>query len=325
MEFELREEKKFKMGETFGIEAPDWVDKATGKTHPRTVTGFASPGRFTPEADPNYIFPKEETRIILASLEFKDRTLLVGPTGCGKSTIIQQIAARLNYNVIKIAFDGNVERQHLVGQWLLKGKRKDEDIMEWVDGMLTFGMKEPGTIILLDEWDTLSPDAGFVLQSPLDKNDGTLLLLENHNQIIKLHPQNAIMATANTNGQGDDTGSYLAGTKVQNFAQLNRFGTTILMNYLEKEHEVKMLESTFKCSNEDATKYVDIVNEFRKSNERGEMSVPVSTRDLRNWFFKFRVLGKPILAARYSFINRMTKEDRIAAEQILQRYFGSDK
>ncbi len=330
---ENRETKEFVISTTFGVtEDPAKLLKnedgspmldEKGNQKLRTCLGFAEPGPLTPAIDPNYVFPKEELSIILMSMFDKDRLLMVGPSGVGKSTIIEQVAARLNYNIVKLAFDGNLERKDLVGQWVIKGKSKDEDIMQFIEGTLVYGMRLPGTIILLDEWDTISPECAFVLQRVLDKNDGRLLLLEKNNELIGLHPQNCIVATANTNGQGDDTGNYTAGTKIQNFSQLNRFNTTILMDYLPKEQEVKIIQTAFNMSDARANSLVTAMNSLREANNKGEISVPVTTRDLKNWARKIQLMKNPFLSAKYTFSNRMSREDRVATEGILQHHFGN--
>lgn len=321
-----RTETKFGIRATFGIDLgfeKDQNDKplkdAQGKPIPkeREVVGFLEPGPETPAIDPGYVFPPEETKALLLGLEVKDRVLLIGETGTGKSSLIEQVAARLNYNVVKINFDGAITRQDLVGEWVVKGKE-----MEFQYGILPLAFNMPGTIILLDEWDTISGDCSFVLQRPLQKDDGKLLILEKGGELIDLHAQNAIVATANTNGQGDDTGLYSHGTKVQNYSQLNRFGMTIRMNYLPPEQESEMLAKRFPDLTEaECVTLVKAVGQIREAYQNGELSAPLSPRDLINWAHKYICMGCPIRSAKYCFLNRMSEEDHVAAEQILKRSF----
>lgn len=323
---EQRVTQKFGIRETFGIDIGYEEDQngnpvkdANGNPVPkeRKVNGFAEPGPETPAIDPGYIFPPEETKILLLGLELKDRILLVGETGTGKTSLIEQVAARLNYNVVKINFDGAVTRQDLIGEWVVKGRE-----MEFQYGILPHAFSMPGTIVILDEWDTISGECAFVLQRPLQKDDGKLLVLENGGELIPLHPQNAIIATANTCGQGDETGLYAHGTKVQNYSQLNRFGLTIKMQYLDAEKESEMLQKRHPDLTEDECQMlVKAVNLVREGYVSGELSAPLSPRDLINWADKYIRVGDPIRAAKYCFLNRMPEEDAVAAEQLIQRSF----
>ena len=244
-----RTKKEFGIRATFGIDLGYEEDDkgkplldANGERVPkeRGVTGFEERTEWVPDIDPSYVFPPEETKVLLLGLEFKDRVLLVGETGTGKTSLIEQVCARLNYQVVKINFDGAVTRQDLVGEWVIKGRE-----MEFQYGILVHAFRMPGTVIILDEWDTISGECAFVLQRPLQKDDGKILIMETGGELQPLHPDNAIVATANTCGQGDDTGLYSHGTKVQNYSQLNRFGLTIRMKYLDAAKEQEMLKSRF--------------------------------------------------------------------------------
>jgi cobaltochelatase CobS len=330
---ELREEKKFGIHATFGIDlgfeeddTGTQVKDANGKPVPkeRDVTGFAEPGPETPKIDPGYVFPAEETKVLLLGLELKDRILLSGHTGTGKTSLVEQIAARLNYNVVKINFDGDISRADLIGEpRIIPNPEGSGSITDFQDGILPWAYTLAGTIIVLDEWDAISGECAFVLQRPLQKDDGKLLILEDGGRLLPMHPQNAIIATANTTGQGDETGLYSHGTRVQNYAQLNRFGLCIKMKYLDAEHEVKMLQ--LRCpdlSEPECQTLVRAVGQVREAYMNGELSAPLSPRDLINWGDKYVRMGDPIRAAKYCFLNRMPEEDHVAAEQIIQRSFA---
>ena len=324
-----RAKKQFGIREMFGLDLGYEEDQngkpikdKSGKKVPkeRQVTGFAEPTQWTPKIDPAHVFPLEETKALLLALELKDRILLVGETGTGKTTLLEQVAARLNYSVVKINFDGAVTRQDLVGEWIIKGKE-----MQFQYGVLVHAFKMPGTIIILDEWDTISGECAFVLQRPLDKNDGKILLMETGGELIPMHPDNVMAATANTTGQGDDTGLYAHGTKVQNYSQLNRFGMTIRMEYLRPEKEMQMLQSRHpNLKKEEAQALVKAITQVREGYVRGELSVPLSPRDLINWADKYLRMGDPIRAATYCFLNRMPPEDAQVTEQLIQRSFEGE-
>lgn len=321
-----RETRQFGICELFGLNFGNEFDASgvdTGKPIEHYVAGYKTPGPNTPKLDPNYVFPPEETKVILMGLENKDRMLLVGPSGVGKTSILEQIAARLNYNVIRINFDGGVSRQDLVGEWVVKNKET-----EFQYGILPLAFRMPGTIIVLDEWDTLSGDCSFVLQRPLEKSDGKLMLLENGGELIELHPSNVICATANTCGQGDSSGLYAHGTKIQNFSQINRFGLTIRMKYLDQDKEANMLFNRFGANDgltmEECQKLVQVSDQIRNAFLNDQISVPVTPRDTINWAEKYLIMVKPVLSAKYAFVNRMVDTDALVVSQILQRAFPPD-
>ncbi len=292
---------------------------AKGKKIPkeREVTAFVEPHEFTPKIDPNYVFPAEETKAILLGIEVKDRLLLVGHTGTGKSSLLQQVAARLNYAVFRVNFDGAVSRQDLIGEWIIKG-----NVMEFQYGILPKAFQTPGAIIILDEWDAISGECAFVLQRPLEKDDGRLLLMETGGELIDLHEDNVIAATANTTGQGDETGLYAHGTKVQNYAQLNRFTMTIKLEYMAPDQEkVMLMKRVPQLSAEEATALTKAIHLVREAHANNEISAPLSPRDLINWGEKYVKMGDPMRAAKYCFLNRMAPEDAQTVEGLIQRVF----
>lgn len=312
-----REKKTYSRNKTFGLDLKDDVE----------IEGFDQPTRYTPPIDPGYIFPKDETRVLLLGVVNRDRTLLVGHTGTGKTSLVEQVAARLNFSVFKISFDACLTRNDLVGEWVVK-----KGDMTYQRGILPVAMTTPGTIIILDEWDTINADTSFVIQRLLQREDGKLMLLEKGAdddgdiEIIELHSDNVIVATANTCGQGDETGLYAHGTRVQNYAQLNRFGLTIKMEWLKPEDEEKMLMKKFsKCTpplkQHEANAFVKCINKVRDGFANHQLSVPLSTRDLINWVEKYLFIGNPIVSAKYCFINRMSMQDGEVCRNIIQRAF----
>jgi cobaltochelatase CobS len=284
----------------------------------RNVMGFAEPGPHTPQINPNYVFARDETLALLMALsgEPKDPSFLVGHTGTGKTSLVEQIAARLNYNVIKISFDAAIARADLCGEYIIKGRE-----MVFQYGILAIAFLMPGTIILLDEWDAQNEETAFVLQRPLQKEDRKLFLLETLD-LIEMHPDNFICATANTNGQGDETGLYSHGTRIQSYAQLNRFTVTVKMDYLPPEQEKKIVSNEFTdLDGDEIDSLVMAVNKVRDGFTNGELSVPLSTRDLLNWADKYIKFGDALKAATFCFLNRMSMEDAEVCKGIIQRSF----
>ena len=318
-----REKCKFGIRASFGIDLGFEQDGNTkgadGKPIPREreVTGFTEPTPWTPEIDPAYVFPAEETKALLLGLEVRDRILLTGDTGTGKTSLLEQVAARLNYGVVKLNFDGAVTRSDLIGEWVVKGKE-----MTFQYGILPKSFQMPGTIIILDEWDTISSECAFVLQRPLQKDDGKILIMETGGELIPLHEDNVIAATANTIGLGDEGGLY-RGTNIQNYSQLNRFGMTIKMSYLPREQEIEMLQKRMPdLSQVECETMVQSISQVREAYTNGQISVPLSPRDLINWADKYLRMGDLIRAAKYCFLNRMPPEDHLTVEQMIQRNCG---
>jgi cobaltochelatase CobS len=287
-------------------------------TRDRNVDGYVSPTAHTPKIDPYYVFPKEQTVAVLLGMACRDPILALGPTGGGKTSLIEQIAARLNYSLIKISFDSAISRNDLIGEWVVKG---NEMVFQY--GIVPISFRMPGTIILLDEWDAQNAETAYVLQRPLQKEDRKIFLLETL-ELIPMHPDNVICATANTNGQGDDTGLYSHGTRIQSYAQLNRFAVTIKMDYLPPEQEKKILSRMFEkngLDKDEIDSLVQATNKVRDGFMNGQLSVPLSTRDLINWTSKYLNLADAMKAATFCFLNRMSIEDAKTAESIIQRAF----
>jgi cobaltochelatase CobS len=155
----------------------------------------------------------------------------------------------------------------------------------------------------------------------LQKEDRKIFIVET-NKLVAMHPENVICATSNTNGQGDDTGLYSQGTRVQSYAQLNRFLITVRLNYLKPEEEKKMLAAYYpELDNDEIESLVMAVNKVRDGFSNGAISVPLSTRDLINWSDKYVKFGDAMKGARYCFLNRMSQEDSKVCEGIIQRSF----
>lgn len=328
-----RVEAQFSSCETFGL-AVQYKRNAQGEplldangnkvVKDAPVKGYSKPGPETPKIDPGYVFPEEATRLALLALTTKDRVLITGETGTGKSSLVEQIAARLNYNLVKINFDGAITRTDLLGTHaIIPNPNGNGSITTFQHGILPYAFRLPGTMIVLDEWDTISDECAFVLQRPLQREDGKLLLLENGGEIVELHPSNTIFATANTAGSGDETGRYL-GTRHKNYAFVNRFGLTIKMDYLPVEQEVKMVMHKFPTLKQnEADALVGAVNKFREGSKTGEFSGPLSTRDLLNWTEKYVYMGNILRSAKACFLNRMNSAESALGEEILKRYFNT--
>lgn len=278
------------------------------------IQGFKDPGILTPVKNPHYKFPQEETVEFLKALKFRDTTYLIGHSGTGKTQLVNQVAARLNYNVVTVNFDGHLSRSDLIGDWKIVNGQ-----MQFRYGLVPLAFTEPGTIVLFDEVDACPPETAFVLQRAI--SDELRFLMHETNQIFNLHPQNCIVGTANTNGMGDDSSLYIAGTNIQNFSFLNRWKTCISIDYISPDAEREVLKSMF--TEQHAQPFIDgvikVLASVRESFKQGSISIPLTTRDGINWMEKIVRLPYPMKAARYSFLDKLPVAAAMSIAQIIQR------
>ncbi len=281
----------------------------------KMIKGFAAPGPLTPAINPHYKFPKQDLIMFLMAMSNRDTIYLQGHSGTGKTEMVTQIAARLNYNVVQVNFDGHLLRGDLVGDVkIVNGATK------FRYGLVPLGFTLPGTILLFDEVDAVAPETAFVLQRAVS-GDRKMLLHET-NEIFELHPQNCIVATANTTGMGDDSSLYVAGTNVQNFSFQNRWDTVMQIDYLSPEDEEDILKKMFPAADVGVIKsVVSVMANARESFKGGKLSAPLTTRDSIRWLQKISMWPLPMLTAEYTFLNRMTPEDAMAVAEVIQRVF----
>lgn len=319
-----RETAEMSLVSTFAVPTgteknPDGSPKLDAAGNPirkdKPVLGFKEPGPLTPAINPHFKFPKDETLEFLKALEFRDTTYLLGPSGTGKTELVNQVAARLNYNVVTINFDGHLSRADLLGDWKIAGGQ-----MSFRYGLVPLGFTEPGTIVLFDEVDACPPETAFVLQRAISAE--LRFLMHETNQLFVLHPQNCIVGTANTNGLGDESGLYLAGTNIQNFSFLNRWKTCIQIDYISPEIEEEVLKSMFREPHEAVyiPAIVKVLSTVRDAFKAGTVSVPLTTRDGINWLEKIARLPMPMRAARHSFLDKLPKSDAVSIAQVIQRH-----
>ena len=200
------------------------------------VQAFAEPTEWTPQIDPAYRFDPEVTLAILAGFVHNRRVLVQGAHGTGKSTHIEQVAARLNWPAVRVNLDGHISRMDLVGRDTIV-VRDGLQVTEFAEGMLPWALQNPVALIF-DEFDAGRPDVMFVIQRVLEK-DGRLTLLD-QNRVITPHLSFRLFATANTVGLGNLTGLY-HGTQVLNQAQIDRFNVVATLNYLSPESEIEIV------------------------------------------------------------------------------------
>lgn len=306
----------------------------SGKPSGTTVRGYAAPTAHTPALDPGYIFHESSRDMVVWFVNLQgpqgahEPLYVFGPTGCGKTSCIKQLAARLNYPVFEVTGHGRLEFADLVGHLTVK-----DGNMTFEYGPLALAMRH-GAIFLLNEIDLTSPEIAAGLNSVLDGSP--LCIAENGGEIIQPHPMFRFVATANTNGAGDDTGLY-QGTQRQNLAWLDRF-TICEVGYPDATVEKKLLSQRFPSLPETlCATMVDYANEVRKlfmgeastSNLTNTIEVTFSTRSLLRWgdlTVRFQPLAhqgiQPVTyALDRALAYRASRETRAMLHELAQRMF----
>ena len=305
-------DKMFDVRKTFGID----VDME--------VPGFAHDMQNVPEIDETYHFDHDTTLAILSGFAHNRRVMVQGFHGTGKSTHIEQIAARLNWPSVRVNLDSHVSRVDLLGKDAIVLK-EGKQITEWREGILTWALQNPVALVF-DEYDAGRPDVMFVIQRVLEA-EGKLTLLD-QNKIIRPHPAFRLFATANTIGLGDTTGLY-HGTQQINQGQMDRWNIVTVLNYLSEADEVKIVLSKIPELNTDedvqeVTSMVKLANLTRKGFKTGDLSTLMSPRTVISWADNTEIFGDRELAFRLSFYNKCDEAERPILKEYYQRCFGID-
>lgn len=284
---------------------------------PWEIPAFSQPEEHVPEQDSHFQFVDSATRAILMGFAKNRRVYLYGPHGSGKSSHIEQVAARLNWPCIRINLDGHITRADLIGRDMVV-MRDGKQVTEFVPGMLVWAMQRPIALIL-DEYDAGRPDVMFVIQRVLE-TQGKLTLLD-QNQVITPHPSFRLFATANTAGQGDASGLYV-GTQALNQAQLDRWHVTTELGYMATEAETQLLQRKFESLPEQQVqRMVTCASLLRQAFEQGDLTTLISLRTLISWAENSLLLNDPHEAMRLSFFNRCDEVERSLVSEIYQRCF----
>ncbi|WP_298020041.1 cobaltochelatase subunit CobS [uncultured Parasphingopyxis sp.] len=305
-------DKMVKVREMFGIDSD------------MEVPAFSEADERVPDRDESYVFDPDTTLAIAAGFAFNRRVMIQGYHGTGKSTHIEQVAARLNWPCVRINLDSHISRIDLVGRDAIV-LRDGQQVTEFREGLLPWALQTP-TALVFDEYDAGRPDVMFVIQRVLEV-EGKLTLLD-QNRVIRPNKYFRLFATSNTVGLGDTTGLY-HGTQQINQGQMDRWNIVVTLNYLPAATEAKIVlakNETFDSADghktvEDMVKVADLT---RQGFMAGDISTVMSPRTVITWAQNTTIFGDIGFAFRLSFLNKCDEMERPLVAEYYQRVFGKD-
>jgi cobaltochelatase CobS len=289
------------------------------------VPAFSERDPHVPDVDEAYKFDPETTRAILAGFAFDRRVMVQGYHGTGKSTHIEQVAARLNWPLIRVNLDSHVSRIDLVGKDAIV-LREGKQVTEFREGMLPWAIQRPIALVF-DEYDAGRPDVMFVIQRVLEAQ-GKLTLLD-QNRVIRPNPYFRLFSTTNTIGLGDTTGLY-HGTQQINQGQMDRWSIVTTLNYLshDVEAEIVLAKAPNYATPEGRrtiNAMVRVADMTRNAFMNGDISTVMSPRTVITWAQNAEIFGGDIgLAFRMTFLNKCDELERGTVAEFYQRAFGAD-
>ena len=300
------------------------VNQVFGLETDMTVPAFSQTSEHVPPVDEAYCFDRDTTLAILAGFSFNRKVLIQGYHGTGKSTHIEQVAARLNWPCIRINLDGHISRIDLIGKDAIV-IRNGMQVTEFREGLLPWALQTP-TALVFDEYDAGRPDVMFVIQRVLEA-DSKLTLLD-QNRIIRPHQAFRLFATSNTVGLGDTTGLY-HGTQQINQGQMDRWNIVATLNYLPHDTEVDIvLANVPDYDTEEGRRtiglMVRVADMTRAGFMAGDISTVMSPRTVINWAENNNIFEDLSFAFRLTFLNKCDEIERSLIAEYFQRCFGDD-
>lgn len=286
------------------------------------VPAFKQRDEHVPEIDPAYCFNHDVTLAILSGFKNDRRVMVQGFHGTGKSTHIEQIAARLNWPCIRVNLDGHISRLDLVGRDAIV-IRDGKQVTEFQEGIIPWALQRPVALIF-DEFDAGRPDVMFVIQRILER-DGKFTLLD-QNRVIRPHPGFRLFATANTVGLGNLNGLY-HGAQVLNQAQVDRWNIVTTLNYLAPEDEAQIVMSQVpdvSGGKKLVAQMVEVAALTRKGFAAGDISTVMSPRTVITWAENTEIFGDLARAFRLSFLNKCDDAERSIIAEYYQRAMGQE-
>ncbi|CAG2157339.1 Aerobic cobaltochelatase subunit CobS [Cupriavidus yeoncheonensis] len=286
------------------------------------VPAFSERDDHVPEIDPAYRFQPEVTLAILSGFMRERRVMVQGLHGTGKSTHIEQVAARLNWPCVRVNLDGHISRLDLVGKDAIV-IRDGQQVTEFQEGIVPWALQRPVALIF-DEYDAGRPDVMFVIQRILER-DGKFTLLD-QNRVIHPHPSFRLFATSNTVGLGNLNGLY-HGTQLLNHAQIDRWNVVATLDYLPHEEEAGIvLARVPELDHPDGHAQVDAMVALaaltRRGFAAGDVSALMSPRTVISWAENCQIFRDPALAFRLTFLNKCDEAERPVVAEYYQRCFG---
>jgi cobaltochelatase CobS len=292
---------------TFGIDT-DWK-----------VPAFSKADERVPDIDDSYVFDPDTTLAILAGFAFNRRVMIQGYHGTGKSTHIEQVAARLNWPCIRINLDAHISRIDLVGRDAIV-LRDGLQVTEFREGLLPWALQHPVALVF-DEYDAGRPDVMFVSQRVLEQS-GKLTLLD-QNRVIRPNPWFRLFSTANTVGLGDTSGLY-HGTQAINQGQMDRWNIVTALNYLPADVELEIVKSKSKIADKTIADMIRVAELTRQGFIGGDISTVMSPRTVITWAQNAEIFGDVGFAFRVTFLNKCDEAERMLVAEYYQRVFGEE-
>ena len=298
--------------------------RAFGVPSDMVVPAFSQRSEYVPAVDDSYRFDPDTTLAILAGFAHNRRVMVQGYHGTGKSTHVEQVAARLNWPLVRVNLDGHVSRIDLVGRDAIV-VRDGQQVTEFREGLLPWALQR-SVALLFDEYDAGRPDVMFVIQRVLEA-DGKLTLLD-QSRVISPNASFRLFATANTIGLGDATGLY-HGTQQINQGQMARWSIVTTLNYLEHEAEAAIVVSRERSydtteGRKTVMAMVRVADMTRNAFMNGDISTVMSPRSVITWAENARIFGDLGLAFRVTFLNKCDELERATVAEFYQRAFGQD-
>lgn len=287
------------------------------------VPAFKKTSEHVPDIDETYKFDPETTKAILVGFTHNRRVLIQGYHGTGKSTHIEQVAARLNWPCLRVNLDSHISRTDLIGKDAIVVK-DGKQITEFQPGILPYSLERPIALVF-DEYDAGRPEVMFVIQRILEAQ-GKLTLLD-QNRVIHPHKDFRLFATANTIGLGDASGLY-HGTQPINQGQIDRWNIVVQLNYLSEAAEAEIIFGKFpklKAKDKEVIKtMINLANLSRSGFMKGDISTVMSPRTVITWAENWQIFGDILQSFKLTFLNKCDEAERPILMEYYQRCFGSE-